>query len=88
MDLSNGRTIEASTLSRQLSWDGMLVDVLIYRSMDAPDWLLEIEDHSGNSAFWAGFSTETEALAKAISVIETEKPDLHIQPQPGKTGAD
>lgn len=51
----------------------MTVEVLIYRGIDDPGWMLELVDREGGSTVWEDwFPTAEEALAEAMSAIDTE----------------
>lgn len=65
--------IEDSLLSQKVTRDGMTVEVLIYRGKDDPGWMLEVVDQEGGSTVWEDwFHSDVDALAEAMSTIETE----------------
>src|SRR5690606_6913814 len=82
-----------SALERQVTQDGLTVNIYIYRGETEDNWLLEIEDHLGGSTVWDDrFPTEQAALDEALKVIDedgiesfTVKEDLptFVDPQMG-----
>ncbi len=64
--------LENSPLSRELTHDGVTVDIKIYRGGDE-DWSLEVVNEIGTSTVWDDlFPTDKEALAEAMRTIEEE----------------
>ncbi len=62
-----------SPLARVLSGEGHTLEIDIYRGVDEPDWILEIEDETGTSTvFDERFATDQAALDAALTQIEAE----------------
>jgi len=69
----NDALIEARTLSKRITRDGVTVDVQIYRDKNEEGWMLEVVDHVGGSTVWNNrFPTDVEAQQEAIATIEAE----------------
>lgn len=65
--------ITHSPLERTLSGEGHTLRIGIYRGIDEPAWVLEIEDEQGTSTvFDERFATDHAALDAALSMIEAE----------------
>lgn len=65
--------ITHSPLERTLSGEGHTLRIGIYRGIDEPDWVLEIEDEQGTSTvFDERFATDQAALDAALFTIEAE----------------
>jgi uncharacterized protein len=65
--------ITHSPLERTLSGEGHTLRIDIYKGLDEPDWVLEIEDEEGTSTvFDERFATDQAALEAALSTIEAE----------------
>jgi uncharacterized protein len=62
-----------SALSRQITRDGVTIDVKIYRGEDDGGWILEVVDEFGGSTVWQEpFATEAEALNEVLMTIKLE----------------
>jgi hypothetical protein len=62
-----------SSLSREFAWDGITIQILIYRLEHDPAWQLEVVDQKGTSTVWEDlFATEQYALNEAFQTIASE----------------
>lgn len=72
-DIDDTYDLIHSPLARMLSGEGHTLEIDIYRGVDEPDWILEIEDETGTSTvFDERFATDQAALDAALNQIETE----------------
>ena len=62
-----------SPLSRQITKDGVTIDIQIYRGEQDAEWILEVVDESGGSTVWQEpFATEVDALNEVLTTIKSE----------------
>ncbi len=62
-----------SPLCREITRDGMTVEVHIYRGVDDDEWVLEVVDQEHASTVWNNqFPTDQAALDEVIRTIESE----------------
>lgn len=72
-DIDDTCDLVHSPLARMLSGEGHTLEIDIYRGVDEPDWILEIEDETGTSTvFDERFATDQAALDAALTQIEAE----------------
>ena len=63
--------IVMSPLCREISEDGIRIQVDIYRGEDESEWILEVVDEENASTVWdEPFDTDQEALDAVMKVIE------------------
>jgi uncharacterized protein len=71
--MDDNYNIIESPLSRQITEDGVTIDVQIYRGEQDAEWILEVVDASGGSTVWQEpFASEAEALSEVLRTIKTE----------------
>ena len=77
--------IVMSPLSRKVTRDGTMVEILIYRSEhDDDDWILEVVDQDGGSTVWDDpFPTDQTAMDEAMRAIEEEGIATFLGPPDG-----
>ena len=62
-----------SPLSRQITRNGVTIEVQIYRGENDDGWILEVVDESGGSTVWQEpFATEVDALNEVLTTIKSE----------------
>jgi len=62
-----------SPLCREISGDGTMIQVDIYRGEDDSGWILEVIDEENASTIWdESFDTDQEALDAVLIVIERD----------------
>jgi hypothetical protein len=65
--------LETSPRSARVHGDRAAVDIVIYRGLGDPDWVLEIVDEEGGATVWRRpFPTDDAAYAAAVHTIATE----------------
>ncbi len=65
--------IVMSPLCREITGDGTMIQVDIYRGEDESGWILEVIDEENASTIWdEPFDTDREALDAVMEVIERE----------------
>lgn len=83
--MSEDPMLELSPLSQEISSDGYIVNIQIYRLVGEENWTLEVVDESGNSTVWDdAFQTELAALTEAKKSILEDKITSFIGPKDGK----
>ena len=70
-----------SPLGREITRDGVSVDIQIYRGEDDEEWILEVVDEENASTVWDDpFLTDQAAFDEAMRAIEEEGISTFLRP--------
>jgi hypothetical protein len=76
--------IVMSPLCREITGDGIKIQVDIYRGEDESGWILEVIDEENASTVWDDpFDTDREALDAVMKVIKEDGIRSFLESEPG-----